>query len=198
MPFGHTEMRLDPYFQEAKRFPDELARLREILLSYPLTEELKWRQPCYTFEGGNVVILHEMKDYCGLGFMRGALIDDPEGVLVAPGKNSQAARQMKFQSVAEIDAQEKLLRAIIESAIEIHKSGQKVDFKAKRELVYPDELFEKMAQDADFKTAFEALTPGRQRGYILHISHAKQSKTRKARIEKYYNRIMDGLGMHDR
>ena len=191
-------MRLDPYFRKAKRFPDELNRLREILLEYPLKEELKWRQPCYTYEGGNVVILHEMKDYCGLGFMRGALIDDPKGVLVAPGKNSQAARQLRFRSLAEIDEQEDVLRAIIESAIEVHKSGRRVDFKAKRELVYPEELTEKMAQDGDFKTAFEALTPGRQRGYILHISDAKQSKTRNARIEKHYNRIMDGLGIHDR
>ena len=173
-------------------------RLREILLEYPLKEELKWRQPCYTYEGGNVVILHEMKDYCGLGFMRGSLIDDPNGVLVAPGKNSQAARQMRFRSLVEITEQEDILRAIITSAIEVHKSGQKVDFKAKRELVYPEELTEKMAQDADFKAAFDALTPGRQRGYVLHISGAKQSKTRTARIEKHYDRIMDGLGMHDR
>ncbi len=191
-------MRLDPYFRKAKRFPEELNRLREIILEYPLKEELKWRQPCYTYEGGNVVILHEMKDYCGLGFMRGALIDDPKGVLVAPGKNSQAARQFRFRSLAEIDAQEKNLRAIIESAIEVHKAGRKVDFKAKRELVYPEELNEKMAQDAGFKAAFEGLTPGRQRGYILHISDAKQSKTRTARIEKHYDRIMDGMGIHDR
>lgn len=191
-------MRLDPYFRKAKHFPEALNRLREILLEYPLKEELKWRQPCYTYDGGNVVILHEMKSYCGLGFLRGALIDDPKGVLVAPGKNSQAARQMRFRSVAEIDEQEDTLRAIIESAIAVHKSGQKVDFKAKRELVYPDELKEKMAGDAAFKAAFEALTPGRQRGYILHISDAKQLKTRSARIEKHYDRIMDGLGMHDR
>ncbi|WP_422029935.1 YdeI/OmpD-associated family protein [Roseovarius sp.] len=191
-------MRLDPYFRKAKHFPEALNRLREILLEYPLKEELKWRQPCYTYDGGNVVILHEMKSYCGLGFLRGALIDDPKGVLVAPGKNSQAARQMRFRSVAEIDEQEDTLRAIIESAIAVHKSGQKVDFKAKRELVYPDELKEKMAGDAAFKAAFEALTPGRQRGYILHISDAKQSKTRSARIEKHYDRIMDGLGIHDR
>lgn len=191
-------MRLDPYFRKAKNFPEELARLRDILLSYPLTEELKWRQPCYTYDGGNVVILHEMKDYCGLGFMRGALIDDPHGVLVAPGKNSQTVRQMRFRSVADIDEQEAILRAIIESAIKVHKSGQKVDFKAKRELVYPDELKDKMAKDKGFKDAFEALTPGRQRGYVLHISDAKQSKTRTARIEKQYDRIMDGLGMHDR
>ncbi|MFN3210436.1 MAG: YdeI/OmpD-associated family protein [Roseovarius sp.] len=191
-------MRLDPYFTKAKRFPEALSRLRAVLLDYPFEEELKWRQPCYTYQGENVVILHEMKDYCGLGFLRGALIDDPEGVLVAPGKNSQAARQMRFRSVAEIDAQETVLRAIIESAIEVHKSGAKVDFKAKRELVYPDELSEKMAQDADFKAAFEALTPGRQRGYVLHFSDAKQSKTRAARIERHRDRILQGLGMHDR
>ncbi|MGR3316718.1 YdeI/OmpD-associated family protein [Roseovarius indicus] len=191
-------MRLDPWFRKAERFPDELTRLRQILLSFPLKEELKWRQPCYTYDGGNVVILHEMKDYCGLGFMRGALVDDPHGVLVAPGKNSQAARQMRFRSIAEIDDQEEVVRAIIESAIAVQKSGQKVDFKAKREMVYPDELKDKMAEDGAFKAAFEALTPGRQRGYILHISDAKQSKTRMARIEKHYDRIMVGLGMHDR
>ncbi len=190
--------RLDPYFTKAKLWPEEQRRLRAILLEFPLTEELKWRQPCYTHDGGNVVILHAMKDYAGLGFLKGALIDDPEGLLVAPGKNSQAARQMRFCSVAEIDAQADALRAIIESAIAVQKAGLKVDFKARRELVYPDELQAKLDSDAAFRAAFEALTPGRQRGYVLHISDAKQSATRANRVERHAPRILEGKGMHDR
>lgn len=190
--------RLDPYFDKAKTFAQEQRRLRAILLDYPLAEELKWRQPCYTFEGGNVVILHAMKDYCGLGFLKGALIDDPEGVLVAPGKNSQAARQMRFANMEEINAREPVLRAIIQSAIAVQKAGLKVEFKAKRELVYPEELQAKLDVDPAFRAAFEALTPGRQRGYVLHISDAKQSETRVNRIEKHVPRILDGKGIHDR
>ena len=162
-------MRLDPYFRKAKHFPEALNRLREILLGYPLKEELKWRQPCYTYDGGNVVILHEMKSYCGLGFLRGALIDDPKGVLVAPGKNSQAARQMRFRSVAEIDEQEDTLRAIIESAIAVHKSGQKVDFKAKRELVYPDELKGKNGRGCGFQSRVRGAHAGPAAG--LHTAY---------------------------
>ncbi|MSU88007.1 hypothetical protein GE300_00055 [Rhodobacteraceae bacterium 2CG4] len=192
------QMRLDPYFDKAKTWAEERRRLRAILLEFPLTEELKWRQPCYTHDGANVVILYAMKDCVGLGFLKGALIDDPAGVLVAPGKNSQAARQIRFRSLGEIDKKEPVLRAIIDSAIAVQKAGLKVDFKARRALVYPDELRAKMDADPDFKAAFEALTPGRQRGYVLHISDAKQSATRARRVERHAPRIFAGKGMHDR
>lgn len=191
-------MRLDPYFIKAKTWPDEKRRLREILLDYPLVEALKWRKPCYVFEGANVVIMYGMKASCGLGFFKGSLLHDPQGLLVAPGENSQASRQFRVTSVPEIDEKEAALRAIIESAIGVEKQGLKVDFTAKKALTYPDELVQKMAEDPGFKTAFEALTPGRQRGYTLFFTAAKQSATRTSRIEKHAERIFDGLGMHDR
>lgn len=191
-------MRLDPFFDKETRWPEELRRLRAILLDFPLSEELKWRQPCYTFQGSNVAILYSMKDCCGVGFFKGALIDDPDGVLVAPGRNSQAARQMRFTSVAEIDAQEATLRSVIASAIGVEEAGLKVDFKAKRDLVYPQELLDRMERDAAFRAAFEALTPGRRRGYTLHFEAASQSKTRAARIDKHAARILEGKGLHDR
>ena len=190
--------RLDPFFDKAKYWPDALRAVRAIVLEFPFEEELKWRQPCYTYDGANVAILHEMKSYCGLGFFKGALIDDPNGLLVAPGKNSQASRQMRFQSADEVAAHADELRGILHKAIEIEKAGLRVDFAARHTLDYPQELSEHMARDPDFAAAFEALTPGRKRGYVLHFSGAKQSATRVRRIAKYAPRILAGKGMHDR
>lgn len=189
---------LDPYFRDTRNWPREKRRLREVLSDYLLSEELKWREPCYTFQGAIVAIIFGMKDSCGLGFFKGALLDDPLGVLIPPGKNTQAARRIHFTSVEEIDGKEAILRGIIQNAIEVERAGLKVDFKAKHELVFPEELLDKFDADPDFKAAFEALTPGRQRGYNLFFTGAKQSKTRSARIEKHMARIFEGKGMHDR
>ena len=189
---------LDQYFLDTKNWPMEKRRLREVLLDFPLSEELKWRAPCYTFQGANVAIIFGMKGSCGLGFFKGALLDDRRGVLIPPGKNTQAARRIHFTSVREIDEKEATLRAIIRDAIEVERAGLKVDFKARNELVFPEELLQKFGKDPDFKAAFKALTPGRQRGYNLFFTGAKQSKTRVARIEKHMARIFEGKGMHDR
>ena len=189
---------LDPYFRDSTTWPQEKRRLREVLSDYPLSEELKWREPCYTFQGANVAIIYGMKDSCGLGFFKGALLDDPHGALIPPGKNTQAARRIHFTSVEEIDEKEAILRGIIQSAIEVEQAGLNVDFKAKHELVFPEELLARFDTEPDFKAAFEALTPGRQRGYNLFFTGAKQSKTRVARIEKHMVRIFEGKGIHDR
>ena len=188
----------DNYFAKTKTWGPEKRCLREILKSFPLSEELKWRSPCYTFEGSNVVILSSRKDFCELGFFKGALIDDPDGLLLKPGENSQSARHMTFRSVEEIREKEAPLREIIARAIENEKAGLKVDFKARDHLKYPTELTEMMTKYPDFRSAFEALTPGRRRGYNLFFTAAKQSKTRIARIEKHMPRILEGKGMHDR
>ncbi len=190
--------RLDRYFQHTKDWRAEKQRLREILLDFPLTEELKWRQPCYTFQGANVVILGGFRQTCDLGFFKGSLLDNPHGLLIPPGPHSQASRQLRFTSVQEIEAKEPIIRATLQNAIEVERAGLKVDFREKSELVFADELLAKMEADPDFKTAFEALTPGRQRGYNLFFSAAKQSKTRAARIEKHAARILEGKGIHDR
>lgn len=190
--------RFDRYFSTTRTWPDEKRRLREILLEFPLSEELKWRKPCYVHEGANVAIIYGMKECCGLGFFKGALLDDPHGVLVAPGANSQASRQMRFRSVQEIDEKEPIVRALIANAIEVEKAGLKVEFSARHELTYPEQLVERMESDPAFRSAFEALTPGRRRGYVLFFSAAKQPKTRASRIEKHAARIREGKGLHDR
>ena len=189
---------LDSYFRDTRSWPREKRRLRKILSDYPLSEELKWREPCYTFKGANVGIIFGMKDSCGLGLFKGALLDDPHGVLIPPGKNTQAARRIHFTSLQEINEKEAILREIIQNAIEVEKAGLKVDFKARNELVFPEELLARFDADPEFKAAFNALTPGRQRGYNLFFTGAKQSRTRSARIEKHMARIFEGKGMHDR
>ena len=190
--------RLDRYFQHTKDWRAEKQRLRAILLDFPLTEELKWRQPCYTFQGANVVILGGFRQTCDLGFFKGSLLDNPHGLLIPPGPHSQASRQLRFTSVQEIEEKEPIIRATLQNAIEVERAGLKVDFREKSELVFADELLAKMEAAPDFKAAFEALTPGRQRGYNLFFSAAKQSKTRAARIEKHAARILEGKGIHDR
>lgn len=190
--------RLDRYFQHTKTWRAEKQRLRAILLDFPLTEELKWRQPCYLFEGANVVILGGFKHTVDLGFFKGALLDNPHGLLIPPGPHTQASRQLRFTSVREIEEREPVIRATIQNAIEVERAGLMVDFREKTELVLADELLAKMEADPEFRAAFEALTPGRQRGYNLFFGAAKQSKTRAARIEKHAARILEGKGMHDR
>lgn len=192
-----TDPGIDAFFANAKQWCDEMQALREIMRSCPLTEELKWRQPCYTHGGGNVVIVSGYSKGATVSFLKGVLLKDPEGVLEAPGENSRSARMIRFQTVGEIAACRDILRAYVLEAIEIEKSGQKVEF-AKDDLDYPSELSEILASDPEFRVAFEGLTPGRRRGYVLHFAQPKQSKTHVSRIGKARPRILEGKGMHDR
>lgn len=161
-----------------------------------LTEEYKWSQPCYTYNGNNVVIVTAFKEYAALSFFKGSLLKDPESILVAPGKNSQSARQIRFTELEEITDKEPIIKDYVLKAIAIEKAGRKVTFKKNPEPL-PDELVETFEKDEDLKVAFEALTPGRKRGYIIHFSQPKQSKTRMSRIEKCRDKILKGEGMHD-
>ncbi|MBO6587338.1 MAG: YdeI/OmpD-associated family protein [Gracilimonas sp.] len=175
---------------------EELKQLRLIILESGLTEEVKWSVPCYTYEGSNVLILSAFKNYCSVSFFKGSLLQDQNKMLVKPGKNSQAARLFKFTNVEQINESENSIKEYIREAIEIEKSGKKVKFKKNPE-PFPEELQVKFDEDPVLQEAFEALTPGRQRGYIIHFSGAKQSSTRQRRIEKYIPKIMEGKGFHD-
>ncbi|MFY0684973.1 MAG: YdeI/OmpD-associated family protein [Balneola sp.] len=174
----------------------EMRELRLIILDCDLTEEVKWGVPCYTYQGGNVFTMSALKDYCAIGFFKGALINDVHNILEKPGKNTQAARLIKFTSIDQIVEMEHQLRAYIQEAIDIEKAGLKVPMKKNPEPI-PEELQDKLDNDPIFQEAFDALTPGRQRGYILHFSGAKQAKTRVSRIEKCTPKIMEGKGLHD-
>jgi len=193
-----TIVTADEYFRKVDRWRDEVKTLRTIILDSPLTEELKWATPCYTFQKHNVVLINRFKDYCALAFFKGALLNDPDGILVKPGANTRAARIVKFTSVGEIVEMEPVLKAYIREAIELEQAGLKVDFSENRVLEFPEELKNKFEEDPDLAAAFHALTPGRQRAYTLYFSAPKQSKTRDSRIEKYVPRILDGKGMNDR
>ncbi|WP_234269639.1 YdeI/OmpD-associated family protein [Billgrantia ethanolica] len=177
---------------------DERKRLRAIALSCQLRESVKWGKLCYSVQNGNVAIIFSMKDYCALGFFKGSLLKDPADILVAPGEHSQAMRQFRFTQLSEIEAQAAILEAYLLEAIELEKAGAKVDFSEKHELTYPEEFQTALDGNAALKAAFEALTPGRQRGYILHFSGAKQSSTRASRIEKCMPDILAGKGLNSR
>lgn len=176
---------------------NELSALRSILLECALSEEFKWKQPCYTYRGENIVIIGGFKSYATIGFFKGALLLDEKRLFIAPGENSQSTRLIKFYNTQDIENIRPILKDYIFEAIEIEKSGQKVPLAKSTDIKFSDELVEKMNADKTFKSAFESLTPGRQRAYHLYFSAAKQSKTRIARIEKYLPRIMDGFGFHD-
>lgn len=189
---------VDTFIEKAKLWKDELIESRRIALESGLTEALKWYQPCYTFDGNNVMILSCFKNYYALSFFKGALLDDPDGILVQPTENMQAGRQIRFSDVSQIIEQEDQIKAIIKSAIEIEKKGLKVDFKETSEFEVPQELLDKFEEDPDYKKAFYALTPGRQRGYLLHFSGAKQSSTRATRIDRCEDKIYAGKGFNER
>ena len=195
---GKTNPDVDACFTGAGRWREVMERLRSIVLSRDLTEELKWRQACYTHGGKNVAIISEFNDYCVLSFFKGSLLSDPHGVLTAPGEHSQATRQFRFTSVDQVTEREAVITAYLDEAIEVERSGATVPFKTTEEFELPDELQARLEDDPEFKSAFDALTPGRQRGYILHFSQPKQSKTRSARIEKHAQRILEGKGLRDR
>ena len=189
--------KVDFYFSKAKQWQEELEKLRRIVLSCGLTEELKWGCPCYTFENSNIVLIHVFKDYCALLFFKGALLKDADGILVQQTKNVQAARQIRFTNVQEIVKLKPVLKAYIHEAIEVEKAGLKVKFKQPAEFDLPEEFQNKLDKIPALKTAFAALTPGRQRGYLLYFSAARQSRTRESRVEKCMQQILNGKGLDD-
>jgi uncharacterized protein YdeI (YjbR/CyaY-like superfamily) len=197
MTKSRTNPKVDFFFGKAQKWQEEFEKLRMIVLDCGLTEELKWGNPCYTFQKSNIVLIHGFKEYCALLFFKGALLKDAKGVLIQQTKNVQAARQIRFTKVREIVKMQPLLKAYIYEAIEAEKAGLKVNFKKTTEFIIPEEFQKKLDKIPALKTAFEALTPGRQRAYILYFSAPKQSKTRESRVEKYMDQILDGLGLND-
>jgi uncharacterized protein YdeI (YjbR/CyaY-like superfamily) len=180
-----------------KRWRAEFAALRQLCLASGLNEELKWGQACYDSDGRNVVLIHGFKDYCALLFMKGALLKDPKSILVQQTKNVQAARQIRFASLAEINKQKAAVKSYISEAIAVEKSGAKVAMKSTAQFEVPQEFQKRLDDDPKLAAAFHALTPGRQKGYLLHFAGAKQSATRAARVERHLPRILRGLGLED-
>lgn len=189
--------KVDSFIGKAKTWQEEYEKLREIVLGCGLTEELKWGVPCYALADANIVLMHGFKDYCALLFFKGALLSDPKGILITQTENVQAGRQVRFTSVQDIVKLKSTLKAYIQEAIKVEKAGLKVDYKKTTQFTMPEEFQRQLDDSPALKTAFEALTPGRQRGYLLHFSSAKQSKTREARVEKYRQHILDGKGLDD-
>jgi uncharacterized protein YdeI (YjbR/CyaY-like superfamily) len=189
--------KVDWYFTKTGKWQKEIQKLRQIVLDCNLVEELKWGCPCYSFEKKNIVLIHVFKEYCALLFFKGALLKDQKGILVQQTKHVQAARQMRFTSLTEITKLAKTVKAYIYEAVEVEEAGLKVRLKKTAEFEMPVEFKNKLDELPALKKAFYALTPGRQRGYLLYFSSAKQSKTREARIEKYMEQILDGRGLED-
>lgn len=189
--------KVDFYFIKEKKWQEELVKLRTIILDCQLNEELKWGVPCYTFQKSNIVLIHVFKEYCAILFVKGALLKDANSILIRQTENVQAARQVRFNNLKEIIELETILKAYIYEAIEVEKAGLKVNYKKASEFSIPDEFLEKLEEIPDLSTAFYALTPGRQRAYLLYFSAPKQSVTREARIEKYLQQILNGKGLND-
>jgi uncharacterized protein YdeI (YjbR/CyaY-like superfamily) len=194
---NNTNPKVDWYFTKAEKWQKEIKKLRTIILDCQLTEELKWGVPCYTFQKSNVVLIHVFKEYCAILFIKGALLKDAKGVLIQQTENVQAARQIRFTNVREIVKMESILKAYIHEAIEVEKAGLKVNYKKAAEFVMPEELISKLEEVPGLQDAFDSLTPGRQRAYILYFSAPKQSKTRESRIEKCMPQILNGKGLND-
>lgn len=188
---------VDGYIRKNKRWREELEALRRIILQCPLVEEVKWRAPCYTHEAANVVMLGSCKEGCVLSFLKGALLKDPRGLLAAPGPNTQSARVIRFTSLKAVEDLEPVIRGLILEAVEAEKAGLKVAFKKITDFPVPEELQKKLDESPELKKAFESLTPGRQRAYLLFISSARRSRTRQARVEKHRRRILQGKGLED-
>lgn len=188
---------VDFYFTKAKKWQQEIEQLRAIVLHCGLAEELKWGCPCYTHNSSNIVLIHVFKEYCALLFFKGALLQNADGILVQQTDNVQAARQIRFTNSKQITEQKAIITACIYEAIEVEKAGLKVELKKTAEFEMPQEFKDKLDKMPALKTAFEGLTPGRQRAYLLHFAQAKQTKTREARIEKYTPQIFDGKGLND-
>lgn len=189
--------KVDWFFEKAEKWKEEVEAMRAIVLGCHLTEELKWGNPCYTYEKKNIVLIHVFKEYCAFLFFKGALLKDPEGILIQQTENVQAARQVRFTNVKQIHEMSDVLRSYIFAAVEVEESGAKVPMKKTKEFSTPEEFQKQLDENPALKDAFEKLTPGRQRAYLLHFSSAKQAKTREARIEKYIPQILEGKGLDD-
>src|ERR1700754_2585105 len=189
--------RVDTYLSKAQKWQKEMKKLRMIILDCGLAEELKWGKPCYVFEKSNIVVIQEFKEYCAVLFFKGVLLNDPEGVLIKTGENTRVGRQIRFNNVQEIVELEPVLKAYIYEAVEVEKAGLKVTLKKAPEPAVPPEFKSKLDKSPALKTAFKALTPGRQRAYIFYFSSPKQSKTRESRVEKCVGAILKGKGLND-
>ena len=189
--------KVDFFFTKAEKWQEEYKKLRTIILDCGLTEEYKWMHPCYSFQESNIVLIHGFKEYCALLFFKGALLHDAHGILIKQTENVQAGRQIRFTNVRKIVEMETILKAYVYEAIEVEKAGLKVNFKKTTEFTVPEELQNKLDEIPALKTAFDALTPGRQRAYIHFFSAPKQSKTRESRVEKYMQQILAGKGLND-
>jgi uncharacterized protein YdeI (YjbR/CyaY-like superfamily) len=196
MPMTTPNPKVDAYLSRAKAWQGEIQKLRSLLVGCGLEEELKWGKPCFMFEGSNIAIIQPFKEHCSLLFFKGALLKDSHGLLRSQGENTQSALRLEFTNEAQI--KKTLLESYVKQAIAVEKAGLKVDFKAKRELELPEELTQILKKDNKLAKAFSALTPGRQRAYVMHFAGAKQSQTRSARIEKCVPQILAGKGMNDR
>ena len=196
-----TKMSMNPkvdfYFSNAQKWQEEFEKLRLIVLDCGLTEELKWGCPCYTFQKSNIVLIHGFKEYCALLFFKGALLHDPNGILIQQTKNVQAGRQIRFTAIREIIEKEDILKTYVHEAIELEKAGLEVEFKKPAEFKMAEEFQNILDEMPELETAFYALTPGRQRAYLLHFSEPKQSKTRESRVKKYVQQILNGKGLND-
>jgi uncharacterized protein YdeI (YjbR/CyaY-like superfamily) len=189
--------KVDSYLSKAKKWHPEFEKLRMIILDCQLTEELKWGVPCYTFQKSNIVLIHGFKEYCAILFFKGALLKDAKGILIQQTENVQAARQIRFTNLREIVKLQSILKAYIHEAIEVEKAGLKVNFKKTTEFIIPEEFQKKLDEIPALKTAFDELTPGRQRAYIFYFSQPKQSKTRESRVEKCRRQILKGRGLNN-
>jgi uncharacterized protein YdeI (YjbR/CyaY-like superfamily) len=189
--------KVDFFFNKAEQWKQEFEKLRRIILDCGLTEELKWGVPCYTFEKKNIVLIHGFKEYCAILFVKGSLLKDTEGILIQQTENVQAARQIRFTNARDIVEMESILKAYINESIQAEITGLKVNYKKVTEFSMPEEFIAKMEEAPGLQEAFEALTPGRQRAYILYFSAPKQSKTRAARVEKYIEQILNWKGIND-
>jgi len=196
-PLGRSNPLVGKAHAKEKRWSAEFAALRQLCLASGLNEELKWGQACYDLNGGNVALIHGFRDYCALLFMKGALLKDPKGILVQQTKNVQAARQIRFAEIADINKQKTIIEAYISEAIAVEKSGARVEMKSAEQFDMPEEFIKRLDDDPRVAEAFHALTPGRQKGYLLHFGGAKQSVTRAARVARHAPRILKGLGLDD-
>ena len=194
---NRTNPEVDFFFNKASQWQKEYENLRMIILDCGLGEELKWGQPCYTFEGRNIILIHGFKEYCAVLFFKGALLNDPDNILIQQTQNVQSARQVRFTHVGQIVKMARILKGYIYEAIEVEKAGLKVKLKTTADFKMPVELKNKLIEKSALNEAFNALTPGRQRAYIFYFSQPKQSKTREARVEKYIPQILNGKGLND-
>ncbi len=189
--------KVESFFSNAEKWQEEFEKLRMLILDFGLTEELKWGCPCYTFQKSNIVLIHGFKEYCALLFFKGALLNDDNGILIQQTENVQSARQIRFSDIREIYDMEPILKAYIHEAVEVEKAGLKVKLKKTADFTIPQEFQNKLDAIPALKRAFAALTPGRQRAYLLYFSTAKEAKTRASKVEKYMPQILNGKGLDD-